>query len=174
MLACIPSARDACEHDYSVFQHPRVQSYRLNQKGLKDVDVHVARVHVRVASRRTVRAGFCVLHHFRIKIGGNWSNVGFQQDKLYNGTRAGHLCCHCRCQEPVQAELHGAIVRCNSAQPHNLSVKGRKKEHSPCMFNVKQRLHAVDNINSKIFQQLILVTDEGSSPSASLHAYEAL
>jgi hypothetical protein len=21
MLACIPSARDACEHDYSVFQH---------------------------------------------------------------------------------------------------------------------------------------------------------
>jgi hypothetical protein len=22
MLACIPSARDACEHDYSTFQHP--------------------------------------------------------------------------------------------------------------------------------------------------------
>jgi hypothetical protein len=81
MLTCIPSARDACEHDYFVFQQnvssmvemPREYDERLWVRILREM------MHARSMARRV--SG----HYMPVKLGNLWLDVG-------TSTREGTFC----------------------------------------------------------------------------------
>jgi hypothetical protein len=82
MLACIPSAKDACEHDYSVFQQIVPFMVEMSREYDEWSWVRILRelMHARSMARRA--SG----HYMPVKLGNLWLDVGTSTREVVVGS----------------------------------------------------------------------------------------
>jgi hypothetical protein len=81
MLACIPSARDACEHDYSIFQQIVSSMVEMSREYDEWSWVRILREIMQARSMARRACG----HYMPVKLGNLWLDVG-------TSTRKGTFC----------------------------------------------------------------------------------